>query len=75
MRFHPAGLIVLGVFLVLALVGGALSAFAVARFAGIIFGLTVLGEVAVNMIRHRDFRVRSSLLRLRAQQPPATIWW
>ena len=75
MRFHPAGLIVLGVFLVLALVGGAWSAVAVARFAGIIFGLAVLGEVAANMIRHRDFRVRSSVVKLFASGLPPTIWW
>jgi len=68
MRFHPAGLIVFGAFLALALVGGAWSAVAVARFAVIIFGSATLVEIVVNMVRHRDFRVRSRLLALLGEQ-------
>jgi uncharacterized iron-regulated membrane protein len=68
MRFHPTGLIVLGLFLLLALVGGAWSAVAVARFAVILFGLATIVEVAVNMMRHRDLRVRSRLLELLGAQ-------
>ena len=37
MRFHPGGLIVFGIFLLLALVGGAWIGVAVARFAVIVF--------------------------------------
>ena len=68
MRFHPLGIAVLGVFLLLALVGGAWSVVAVARLAVIIFGTAALVEIVVNMIRHHDFRVRSRLLSLIARQ-------
>jgi hypothetical protein len=68
MRFHPAGLVVLGVFLVLAFVGGAWSAVAVARLAGITFVVAALIEIVVNMVRHHDLRVRSRLLRLLREQ-------
>jgi len=68
MRFHPGGLIVLGVFLLLTLVGGAWFGVAVARFAVIIFGVATLVEIVVNMVRHHDLRVRSRLLGLIAGQ-------
>jgi hypothetical protein len=68
MRFHLTGLIVFVAFLVLALVGGAGPAVAVVRFAMVIFGVAALVEVVVNMVRHRDFRVRSRLLGLLGDQ-------
>lgn len=74
MRFHPVGLIVFGVFLLLALVGGAWSAVAVARLAVIVFGLATLVEVVVNMVRHRDLRVRSRLLGLLGGQGSFAFW-
>ena len=74
MRFHPAGLVVLGVFVVLALVSGAWPVVAVARLAVIIFAMAALGEVVVNMVRHRDLRVRSRLLQLLGQQGSVGSW-
>ena len=68
MRFHPGGLIVFGMFLLVALVGGAWFGVAVARFAVIVFGMATLVEIVGNMIRHRDLRVRSRLLGLIAGQ-------
>jgi hypothetical protein len=68
MRFHPAGLIVFGLFLLLALVGGAGPAVAVVRFAMVILGVTAILEVVVNMVRHRDWRVRSRILGLLGEQ-------
>jgi membrane protein YdbS with pleckstrin-like domain len=68
MRFHLTGLIVFVGFLVLALVGGAGPAVAVVRFAMVIFGLAAIVEVVVNMVRHRDWRVRSRLLGLLGEQ-------
>jgi membrane protein YdbS with pleckstrin-like domain len=68
MRFHLTGLIVFVAFLVLALVGGAGPAVAVVRFAMVIFGLAAIVEVVVNMVRHRDWRVRSRLLGLLGEQ-------
>jgi uncharacterized iron-regulated membrane protein len=68
MRFHAGGLIVFGLFLLLALVGGAWFGVAVARLAVIIFGVATLVEVVVNMVRHHDLRVRSRLLGLIAGQ-------
>jgi hypothetical protein len=68
MRFHRTGLIVFGLFLLLALVGGAWPVVAVARVAVIVFALAALGEVVVNMIRHRDLRVRGRLLGLLGRQ-------
>jgi hypothetical protein len=55
-------------FLLLALVGGAGPAVAVVRFAMVIFGVAAIGEVAVNMVRHRDWRVRSRLLGFLGEQ-------
>lgn len=63
-RFHAAGLIVFAVFVLVSLIGRASSAVAIARIAVIVFAVAALAEVAVNMIRHRDVRVRSRLLRL-----------
>jgi membrane protein YdbS with pleckstrin-like domain len=68
MRFHLMGLIVFVAFLVLALVGGAGPAVAVVRFAMVIFGFAAIVEVVVNMVRHRDWRVRSRLLGLLGEQ-------
>jgi hypothetical protein len=68
MRFHPAGLIVLGAFLLLALVGGAGPAVAVVRIAVALFVAAAVVEIAVNMVRHRDTRVRSRLLGMMREQ-------
>jgi len=73
-RFHPAGLIVFGLFLLLALVGGAWSAVALVRIAVAVFAIAAIGEIVVNMVRHRDFRVRSRLLGLMGQQGTFTGW-
>jgi hypothetical protein len=64
MRFNPTGLIVFGIFLLLALVGGAGPAVAVVRIAVALFAMAALVEVVVNMVRHRNMRVRSRLLGL-----------
>ena len=74
MRFHPGGLIVFGMFLLLALVGGAWFGVAVARLAVIVFGMATLVEILVNMVRHRDLRVRSRLLGLLAGQGSFASW-
>jgi hypothetical protein len=74
MRFHAPGLIVLGVFLVLALIAGAWSVVAVARLVVIVFAIAALIEVVVNMVRHRDLRVRSRLLRLLGGQGSFASW-
>jgi hypothetical protein len=68
MRFHPAGLIVLGLFLLLVLIAGAGPSVAVVRGAGIVFLAVVLGEIVVNMIRHRDLRIRSRIAGLLGSQ-------
>jgi hypothetical protein len=68
MRFHPAGLVVLVAFLLLALVGGAGPAVAVVRVAVAIFGVAATVEVVVNMVRHRNLRVQSRLLGLLGEQ-------
>ncbi len=74
MRFHAPGLIVLGVFLVLALIAGAWSVVVVARLVVIVFAIAALIEVVVNMVRHRDLRVRSRLLRLLSGQGSFAAW-
>ena len=68
MRFHPAGVMVFVLFLLLALVGGAGPVVAVVRFAMVIFGVAAIVEVVVNMVRHRDWSVRSRLLGLLGEQ-------
>jgi hypothetical protein len=68
MRFHRTGLIVFVAFVVLALVGGAGPAVAVVRFAVVVFGVAALIEVVVNMVRHRNLRVRSRLLGFLGEQ-------
>jgi hypothetical protein len=73
-KFHTPGLIVLGVFVALALLGGAWSAVAVARLAVIVFAMAVLIEVVVNMVRHRDLRVRSRLLQRLVGQSTFNPW-
>lgn len=74
MRFHATGLVVLGLLLLLAIVGGAWSAVAVARLALVLLGTAALIEVVVNMIRHRDFRVRSRLLGWMGRQGSFASW-
>ena len=64
MQFSPAGLIVLGVFVVLALIGGAWLPVAIVRIGAVVYIFAALIEIVVNMIRHRDFNVRSRLLGL-----------
>jgi len=68
MRFHLTGLIVFVAFLALALAGGAGPAVAIVRFAVVIFGFAAIVEVVINMVRHRDLRVRSRLLGLLGAQ-------
>ena len=62
MRFHPKGVIALVVILPLALAAGALPAVGILRLLVVLFAVVALGEIVVNMIRHRDTRVRSRLL-------------
>jgi hypothetical protein len=68
MRFHPAGLIVFGIFLLVALAGGAAPAVAVVRIGLALFAVAALIEVVVNMVRDRNMRVRSRLLGFLANQ-------
>jgi hypothetical protein len=74
MRFHPAGLIVFGLFVVLALIGGAWSAVAVVRVAVAVFAIAAFVEVVLNMIRHKDLRVRSRLLGIIGEQGSFAGW-
>ena len=74
MRFHPAGLIVFGLVVVLALVGGAWSAVAVVRIAVAVFLIAAFVEIVVNMIRHKDLRVRSRLFGIIGDQSSFAGW-
>jgi hypothetical protein len=58
MRFHPTGLVVFAVVVLLALVGGAMPAVAVVRLGLVLFVVAAFVEVAVNMLRHRDTHIR-----------------
>jgi hypothetical protein len=73
MRFHPTGLVVFVAFLLLALLAGSGPAVAVVRFAVVIFGVAAIIEVVVNMVRHRDVRVRSRLLGLLGEQGSSAL--
>jgi hypothetical protein len=61
MRFHPTGLVVFAVVVLLALVGGAVPAVAVVRVALVLFVAAAFVEVAFNMMRHRDTHFRGRL--------------
>jgi len=74
MRFHPTGLVVLGIFVLLALVGGAWFPVAIVRIAVAVFAMAAIVEVVVNMVRHRDLRVRSRLLGLLGGQGSFASW-
>jgi hypothetical protein len=73
-RFHSAGLVVFGLFLLIALAGGAWSAVTVVRIAVAVFAIAAFVEVVVNMIRHHDFRVRSRLLGFMGDQGTFPAW-
>jgi hypothetical protein len=47
---------------------------AVARLAVVVWGTAALVEVVINMIRHRDFRVRSRLLGWLGSQGSFASW-
>jgi hypothetical protein len=67
-RFHPKGLVVFGLFVIVALVGGAAPAVGVVRVGVALFLVAAFVEVIVNMVRHRDMRVRSRLLGFMGEQ-------
>lgn len=62
MRVHRNGLIVVAIIGLVALVGGPLGAVSLVGWAVAVFLLVGAAEIAVNMIRHRDMRIRSRLL-------------
>lgn len=59
-----AGLIVLGIFVVIALVGGTWFPVAIVRIAAVVFTTAAIVESVVNMVRHCDLSVRSRFLGL-----------
>jgi hypothetical protein len=62
MRVHAKGVITLLVIVLIAVAAGAAPAIAFVRVVLILFVAIALAEVVVNMIRHRDTRIRSRLL-------------
>jgi hypothetical protein len=77
MRFHPTGLIVFAVIVLLVLVAGAVPAVAVLRLALVLFVVAAFVEVAVNMVRYHgyhDTHVRSRLLGLLFDNNTFTPW-
>jgi hypothetical protein len=64
MRFHPTGLIVFAVILLVALFAGGLAAVVILRVGLALFGLAAFLEVVVNMVRSRNMHIRGRLLGL-----------
>lgn len=61
MRFHPTGLIMIAVIVLLTLSLGAVPAVGVLRVAVVVFVTATVLEIVVNMIRHREITLRGRL--------------
>ncbi len=62
MRIHTKGLLLVGAIVLITLTAGAMPAVALLRLLVVLFVVAAFGEIVVNIIRHRDMRVRSRLL-------------
>jgi hypothetical protein len=74
MRFHPKGLVVLGLFIILGLTIGAVGTVWVFRAALVSLVVVVFLEIVINMVRHSDMRIRSRLLDWLAGQVTTFVW-
>jgi len=74
MRFHPKGLVVLGLFIILGLAIGAVGTVWVFRAALVSLVVVVFLEILINMVRHSDVRIRSRLLDWLAGQVTMFVW-
>ena len=66
MRVRPTGVIVLAIIVLMPLAVGGVGAVVIQRVGAALFGLAVLGEAIVNMVRHRNTRFQSHLAGLLA---------